>query len=401
MKKSGRHSKRPGLCRVSLLCRAACFLLLGGTYLWISFSLAGNGVPSNKTPTQQHDLFYVKNHPLAFSASTPGVCDVPPGQGEEGPAGIQALYKLKTANNGPVPKVRIFCMVYTHSNRHDVLRSIVETYAPQCDGFLAASNATDPTLGAWNIPHFGPESYENMWNKVQAMWFYVHQNFLLEFDWFHIGGDDMYVLPDNLRHMVTVNSQFTQSRPKILGGSIPNSKNPQRRYCGGGAGYTLNRRALHLVVQRFANGDCPAEIAPDEDVRISRCFEDVGVKCADTNDDAEEARYHHLDAQFHAAYVPTRNSPWLWQKLQYFHNIRGNQTKLAQISNTSVSFHMDKTIVRSKARDRGIRRYHAILYDKCGAEFAEQVSKAAMCSKDEREEMNNQWKRVPNGKGKR
>jgi glycoprotein-N-acetylgalactosamine 3-beta-galactosyltransferase len=387
------------LFRVSLLCRAAFFLLLGGIYLWISFSLAAiDDVPRKSTPTR-HDPFYVKNHhSFSFSPSnTPGVCDVPPGQGEEGPAGIQALYKLKTANNnnyGPVPKVRIFCMVYTHSNRHDVLRAIVETYAPQCDGFLAASNVTDPTLGAWNIPHFGPESYDNMWNKVQAMWFYVHQNFLLEFDWFHIGGDDMYVIPDNLRRMV-VDAEFTQTAPKILGGSIPNSKNPKRRYCGGGAGYTLNRRALHLAVQRFAGGECPAESASDEDVRMSRCLEDVGVKCADTNDNAQEARYHHLDAQFHAAWVPTRNSVWLWEKLQYFHNIRGNQTKLAQISNTSVSFHLDKTIVRSLARDRGIRRYHAILYDKCGADFANQVSNAATCSKEERDEMNTKWKRVP------
>lgn len=401
-----RQPTHPGLLRISPFCQAACFLILGGVYFWISISLAAIEVPppSNNDPSR-HDPFYVKNHPLSFSASIPGVCDVPPGQGEEGPAGIQALYKLKTArnnNDGPVPtKVRIFCMVYTHSNRHDVLRSIVETYAPQCDGFLAASNITDPALGAWNIPHFGPEAYGNMWNKVQAMWFYVHANYLLEFDWFHIGGDDMYVIPDNIRRMV--DAQFThtpsvQPIPQILGASIPNSKNPKRRFCGGGAGYTLNRRALHLVVQRFANGECPAETASDEDVRISRCLEDVGVKCADTNDAAQEARYHHLDAQFHAAWVPTRNSVWLWEKLQYFHNIRGNQTKLAQISNTSVSFHLDKTIVRSTARDRGLRRYHAILYDQqCGPEFAAQVAKAATCSNKEREELTAQWKLVPKG----
>lgn len=391
-----RRPKIPGF-RFSPIRIAMGALILCVSYMWIYISLTSSiGVSSSTAaPQLRHVPFYVKNHPLAFTTAK-GVCDVPPGQGEEGPAGIQALYKIKTAaskKNESVPKIRIFCMIYTHSNRHDVLRAIVETYARNCDGFLAASNITDPELGAFEIAHVGPEAYGNMWNKVQAMWYFVHDHYLLEFDWFHIGGDDMYVIPDNIRRMVA--TRFSQKKPYILGGSIPNAKNPKRRYCGGGAGYTLNRRALHLVVQRFSNGECPAATASDEDVRISRCLEDAQVRCADTNDEAEEARYHHLDAQFHAAWVPTRNSVWLWEKLQYFHNIRGNQTKLAQISNTTVSFHLDKDIVRSTARDRGLRRYHAILYDMCGPGFATEVAKAATCTKDERALMNSKWKQVP------
>ena len=364
---------------------------LVGVYVWLSIALSTADVAahSHLLPVE-HDPYFVKNHPHVFQSNIPGVCDVPPGQGEEGPNGIQALYKIRAANDAPIPRVKIFCMVYTHSNRHDVLQAIVETYATNCDGFLAASNVTDPTLGAYNLPHIGPEAYENMWNKVQAMWLFVHDHYLLEFDWFHIGGDDMYVIPDNIRRM-----NFTQKRPMILGGSIPNGKNPKRRYCGGGAGYTLNRHALHRLVQQFSSGECPATMASDEDVRLSRCLEDVGVQCQDTNDEAQDVRYHALDAQFHASWVPTRNSVWLWEKLQYFHNIRGNQSKLEQISNTTVSFHLDKTIVRSRARDRGLRRYHAILYDKCGNEFTKQVMKAATCSKEERDQFFTQWKLLP------
>lgn len=319
---------------------------------------------------------------------------MPPGTGEEGPAGIQALFKIKTGRKEPVPRIKLFCMVYTHSNRHDVLQSIVETYAQECDGFLAASNLTDPSLGAFNLPHEGPEVYENMWNKVRAMWTFVHQNYLLAFDWFHIGGDDMFLIPDNLRRLC---SKYSQKRPYILGASIPNAKNPTRRYCGGGAGYTLNRKAVNAAVQRFSNGECPAATAPDEDVRLSRCLEDMGVKCEDTNDEEEEVRYHHLDAQFHAGWVPKRHALWLWEKLQYFHNIRGNQTKLAQISNTSVSFHLDKKMVRSKSRDRGIRRYHVILNDKCDTAFAEGVADAASCGKEQRDQLNMAWKAIPKG----
>eukprot|EP00934_Nitzschia_sp_Nitz4_P009436 Nitzschia sp. Nitz4//scaffold226_size53432//43746//44732//NITZ4_006707-RA/size53432-processed-gene-0.26-mRNA-1//1//CDS//3329542769//9426//frame0 len=319
------------------------------------------------------------------------VCDVPPGEGEEGPAGIQGLFKIKTSVKGPVPPVRIFCMVYTHSNRHDVLRSVVETYGPACDGFLAASNLTDPTLGAYSIPRSGAESYSNMWNKVRAMWYFVHDHYLLEYDWFHIGGDDMYVIPDNIRRVA---NQYGQKRAWILGGSIPNSKNPKRRFCGGGAGYTLNRRAVHTLVQRFAN-ECPSAEASDEDVRVGRCLEDVGAKCQDTNDEALEVRYHALDVQFHASWVPSRNSVWLWEKLQYIHGIRANQSQLAQISNTSVSFHLDKGTVRSLALDRGLRRYHAILKDLCGPEFSDAVAAAATCGKETRDEMQLKWKQTP------
>lgn len=44
----------------------------------------------------------------------------------------------------------------------------------------------------------GEESYDNMWQKVRAMWAYA-TNYITEFDYFHIIGDDGYVHVDNLR----------------------------------------------------------------------------------------------------------------------------------------------------------------------------------------------------------
>jgi glycoprotein-N-acetylgalactosamine 3-beta-galactosyltransferase len=401
----------------------ACFLTMAMALLTLSLRMLQSPSPAAQ-PQQNHDPYALHNHPPPLNTST--VCDVPPGEGEEGPAGIRGLYKIQQAlpsqlqqknsnpnNNKDKDKKsspRLFCMVYTHSNRHeDVLRSIVETYAPQCDGFLAASNVTDPTLGAFKVPHHGSEDYENMWNKVQAMWFFAYQNFLLDFDWFHIGGDDMYVIPDNLRRLGDHHTN-EKKRPLYLGGSIPNSKNLARRFCGGGAGYTLNRYALHLLVQRMLNGECPAETAPDEDVRLGRCLEDAGVACHDTNDEfgddndeggGGEVRYHHLDVQFHASWTPTRHALWLWEPLQVMHGIRGNQSQLGQISNTSVSFHLDKSIVRSYALDRGMRRYHAILYQHCGPDFQRQVTRAATCTKEEREDLRKAWMKTPVAKKKK
>jgi len=97
-------------------------------------------------------------------------------------------------------KPKILCMVYTYEGAHKTnLQSIVDTWASQCDGFLAASNVTDVALGAVDIKFYGPEAYGNMYNKIEAMWKYAYKHYLNEYDYFHICGDDAYVIPDNLR----------------------------------------------------------------------------------------------------------------------------------------------------------------------------------------------------------
>jgi hypothetical protein len=47
----------------------------------------------------------------------------------------------------------------------------------KCDGFMVASTKTDIALGTVAIPHEGPEEYNNIWQKVRAMWSYVYDNY--------------------------------------------------------------------------------------------------------------------------------------------------------------------------------------------------------------------------------
>jgi glycoprotein-N-acetylgalactosamine 3-beta-galactosyltransferase len=43
-----------------------------------------------------------------------------------------------------------------------------------------------------------------MWQKVRSIWRYVHAYYADVFDFFIIGGHDLYVLPQNLRdHLAT------------------------------------------------------------------------------------------------------------------------------------------------------------------------------------------------------
>jgi len=116
--------------------------------------------------------------------------------------GIIELQRLEQQQQQSKSKPRILCMVYTYEGAHaSNLQAIVDTWAAQCDGFFAASNVTDVGLGAVDIKsmYFGPEAYGNMWNKVEAMWKYAYKHYLNDYDYFHICGDDAYVIPNNLR----------------------------------------------------------------------------------------------------------------------------------------------------------------------------------------------------------
>ena len=42
---------------------------------------------------------------------------------------------------------------------------------------MVASTKTDRDLGTVNIPHEGPEEYNNIYQKVRSMWSYVYDNY--------------------------------------------------------------------------------------------------------------------------------------------------------------------------------------------------------------------------------
>lgn len=113
---------------------------------------------------------------------------------------------------------RILCLTYTISPSHDTaIRRIRRTWGARCDGYIAMSNLTDPTIPTLDIKHEGPEEYGNMWAKVQAIWTYVHKHHLTEYDYFTIGGDDVYFLVENLRLYL----QSRQIREAAKDGTAP------------------------------------------------------------------------------------------------------------------------------------------------------------------------------------
>jgi len=93
----------------------------------------------------------------------------------------------KTMDDSGQKRDKIFCFVYTIESGHPKIPNIRETWGSKCDGFMVASNKTDIAIGAVNIPHEGPEEYNNIWQKVRSMWSYIYDNYYERYDWFHIG----------------------------------------------------------------------------------------------------------------------------------------------------------------------------------------------------------------------
>lgn len=155
-----------------------------------------------------------------------------------------------------------------------------------------------------------------MWQKVRSILKYTYDNFLNDYEYFHISGDDSYVIVDNMRNYLQgkdiknllngyidnfskpyfhatkrwKNMTKGQSRPLLLG--IPllkgNTVFPQ-----GGSGYTLNREALRLI----GDEDGPLytvlteEADPREDLFIATLFSKVDTYVSDTRDATGAFRY--------------------------------------------------------------------------------------------------------------
>lgn len=157
-----------------------------------------------------------------------------------------------------IPAPRLMCLVYTmadaHSNRIQGMR---ETWAGGCDGFLAFSTESDPRLPAISLEHDGPEEYTNMWQKVRSIWRFVGENYLEDHDWFFIGGDDLFVMPHNLKTYLASLAHKDGADPKTkeyFAGRRFNAGGNDY-FNSGGAGYALSQATLRKFLANIDDAD--------------------------------------------------------------------------------------------------------------------------------------------------
>uniref|UniRef100_A0A7S4RPB1 N-acetylgalactosaminide beta-1,3-galactosyltransferase n=1 Tax=Ditylum brightwellii TaxID=49249 RepID=A0A7S4RPB1_9STRA len=263
--------------------------------------------------------------------------------------------------NGKVPPPdrrmpKIMCSLYTMSSSHaSTIRAIRETWAGGCDGFLAFSTESDPRIPAISIPHDGPEEYNNMWQKIRSIWRFVGTHYIDEFDFFFIGGDDLFVLPQNLREYLWVlgdpeEDWFVGRRFKPRPGGEFNS---------GGAGYALSRSTLRKFLSQMEEERCKAtQHTAMEDVMIARCLENMhGITYHDTRDDENRERFHPFAPGLHYVWHPPKEgqpADWYEQYNKEWGVLLGKDC----CAPDSVSFHYIK-------KPAMVRHISSLLYQ-CG-----------------------------------
>ena len=256
--------------------------------------------------------------------------------------------------NSPDPP-KVFCGMYTYHKKHYLLEAAAQSWAFKCDGFLAFSDLTDPSIGAVDLPHYGTESYNNMWQKVRSIWCYIYTNYYDDFDYFHLGGDDTMMIVENLRNYLWSIDDDNGTKPLYIGGAY---KAKGVMVCGGGPGYTLNKVTLKwLVTEAFAKPDTTADSGED---RLMGHTLYPFVRCYDTHDANGAKRYLGWSP---ASYGTDCNempcSDFIAKQTKYWQDyVKKNISGVDLVSSQGVSFHWLRNQIM-------LKRVYAILYHTC------------------------------------
>ena len=310
------------------------------------------------------------------------VCRTPIGQGIEKRTGWNMLTQKVVVDYPQNPpslnKNKLLCAIYTNGedkHRRAMVKAIAETWGWRCDGFFAASietvddtmtdeSRTSVGIGQVDLPHEGLEEYENLWQKIRSIFAYMYDHYLGDFDFFFLGGDDVHVIVENLRGLLnTTNTK----EPLYLGHWIPcssNNTNTNQKecyFCGGGAGYVLNRLSLRILVEDLFPTCFPHLLKGADDVVLGDCFRTVGIMASNSVDAVGAQRFHGMLPHEIARYQPTQNNKGGFYKhvLEFWgEHFGGYMEGLDLVSRHSVSFHGFK-------RPPDLRRHHAMLYESC------------------------------------
>jgi len=325
----------------------------------------------------------LKNYP---ENETQKVCETSPGEGEEGTGWDFLINKVVIGGPVPLPKSpgdrreppggwqhgknvtvdtppyyntpkppKILCGMYTYHKKRYLVQAAAHSWAWRCDGFLAFSDVTEPKIGAVDLPHYGKETYGNMWQKVRSIWAYIYANYYEHFDYFHLGGDDNLLIVENLRNYLWSIDDENGTKPLYVGGAW---KTRGIIACSGGSGYTLNRVTLKwLVTEKFAKPDIRMDSGEDRLMGFSLL---PFVRCYDTHDANGGKRYIGGPPKIYGPNCNTHACKTFWSaSFQFWRDyVHKNVTGGDLISSQAVTFHLLRNAVMMK-------RIHAILHRTC------------------------------------
>ena len=201
---------------------------------------------------------------------------------------------------------------------------------------------------------------------------YAGLHYLHDYDYFHIGGDDLYLIVENLRHYIATRLEPIRDKPVITGAHAKIWEDIDGiDYLLGGPGYTMNREALKRFVDigLDRNSGCfMNHTRSEEDQLMSRCIQEkLKLNLSDSHDPiTAEQIYHHTGAD-RVYEDSTQGKKYVNLARQYWsrlpHPLHKNQTigdrqGFDAAHKYSVAFHFLKTPAH-------FARYTAILYRLC------------------------------------
>ena len=303
-------------------------------------------------------------------------CHVQPGRGPEGELGYRFLkdrlqiIKQQYPSNTGKNKYRVLCAVYTYEGNANQILAVADTWGARCDGFVAASTATDLALAKVRLHHRGTlGTYSSIWQKVRSLLAYLYTNFLDEFDFVFLSGDDTYLVVENLKAWLAsasvVEATKEHSEPLYAGlwtrpfwrKGLPDDF----VYHGGGSGYTLNRAAWKLFVEQGLNhSGCKPDIdKSEEDLFMGMCMRALGVPPVLAREDGAFLQYPiEPKGVIDVNTKPYRVKEFWMKQLQWYKASQNMSTishGLDALSNVTFSFHEIKT-------SSYMRRVDAIVY---------------------------------------
>lgn len=262
---------------------------------------------------------------------------------------------------------KLFCAIYTHNPARDFTRLAALSYGWKCDGFLAFSSVTIPSLGMVGLLHRGEEAYKNMVQKTRSIWSYVATHYLDQFDYFHIGGDDMHVIVENMRSLLLEHeSKGIDARKKgrIFGQLFP--KGQSLPFIRGGAGYTIDRAGLKKLHGHMP--ECATKTFKSvEDNVITHCARKLGLAFSDNRDNCSGQQRSHSTSPGVLFNAKGLSQSELDEQLRWWALLPHPAEKSVQVglklglesaSNHSVTFHQLRY-------SEWFVRHHALLYRAC------------------------------------
>ncbi|XP_078310252.1 glycoprotein-N-acetylgalactosamine 3-beta-galactosyltransferase 1-like isoform X2 [Crassostrea virginica] len=202
------------------------------------------------------------------------------------------LHNEKSYLEEKAKRLRILCYTMTvPANLRTKAIAVNNTWGARCTKLVFVTPEPSSSLHTMQVDV--QEGRGHLTDKTVKTLIALYKTYKNDFDWFYKCDDDVYIIMENLRHLLAQHDSYV---PVYLGHQF--RVMTKQGYLSGGAGYAINRKALEMInVNGFQVSDKCQISGKDEDLDIGKCFEKIGVKVYSTVDAFGRQAFHPFGFQ--------------------------------------------------------------------------------------------------------